>query len=638
MGKIAVLDQAVAELIAAGEVIERPSSIVKEVLENSIDAGATHIDIEIKNGGKTYIRVTDNGGGISGEDMPVAFLRHATSKIHGEADLQDIATLGFRGEALASICAVAEVEMTSKTPDEEFGNTLRMKAGEQTFFEQTGCPDGTTIIIRNLFYNVPARLKFLKKDASETASVSSVVEKIMLSHPEISFRYIADSVVKLSGGGDGKLENSVYAVFGREFALNVVPVDYTFNGIRITGCITRASAGRATRAMQHFYVNNRFVKSKTCAAALEDGYHGSIMVGKFPGCVLNVDMSYSMVDVNVHPAKIEIRFSDEKAVYEAVYFAVKNTLLRCDALETQINAPIPMTPPPEDTSGAQVEFSERAPVMQDVKAKTDFSPRYRNVFGGERDQPDIPPSKTPLKQAFPEPKEPETIPREEEREYVPEIDDAKESASAPQDEACLHVPADGSAELGGIRFIGELFATYLVLESKEHMILLDKHAAHEKLIYDRLKKQTALGESQMLLVPLAVAMTGKEENAIFSHREQLEKLGFVFDDFGSSTLLIRAVPPILSGGQYDPFAALLEAAEKMEQHRNEITPQVIDEMLHSMACKAAIKAHDISSRDELLRLAREVLSDDTVRHCPHGRPILQFISQKEIERRFGRIV
>ncbi len=637
MGKIAVLDQSVAELIAAGEVIERPSSIVKEVLENSIDAGATHIDIEIKNGGKTYIRVTDNGGGISREDMPVAFLRHATSKIHGEADLQDIATLGFRGEALASICAVAEVEMTSKTPDEEFGNILRMKAGEQTFFEQTGCPDGTTIIIRNLFYNVPARLKFLKKDAPETASVSSVVEKIMLSHPEISFRYITDGVLKLSGGGDGKLESSVYAVFGREFALNVVPVDYAFNGIRMTGCITRASGGRAPRAMQHFYVNTRFVKSKSCAAALEDGYRGSIMVGKFPGCVLNVDMAYSMVDVNVHPAKIEIRFSDEKAVYEAVYFAVKNTLLRCDALESQMNAPVSMAPPVEDTSGTQVEFSERVPVMPEVKAKTAPSGKYRNVFGGEKE----PPAEVLPEQEFSVSEAPEMILREKEQEYVPEIDDTdheEESAQAPPQEACIRIPAEGGGEIGAIRFVGEVFETYLVLESREQMILLDKHAAHERLIYDRLKKQTALGESQLLLVPLAVSMAREEENAIFSHRERLEKMGFVFDDFGSGTLLIRAVPPILSGGQYDPFAALLEAAEKLEQHRSEITPQAIDEMLHSMACKAAIKAHDINSRDELLSLAKEVLLDDTVRHCPHGRPILQFFSKKEIERRFGRIV
>lgn len=656
MGKIAVLDQSVAELIAAGEVIERPASIVKEVLENSIDAGATHIVVEIRNGGRTFIRVSDDGCGIAGDDMPVAFLRHATSKLRAEADLQAIATLGFRGEALASICAVAEVEMTSKVREEEFGNILRLKAGEQVLFEQTGCPDGTTLTIRNLFYNVPARLKFLKKDASETAAVTSVVEKIMLSHPEISFRYITDGTVKIAGGGDGDLTDTVYAVFGREFASAMIPIDYAFNGISVKGVLTRPDAGRATRSMQHFYVNNRFVKSKTCAAALEDAYKGSIMVGKFPGCVVNVDMALSMVDVNVHPAKIEIRFSDEKAVYDAMYFAVKNTLLAHDALQNQMNRPVSLAPAVEPVTGTQVAFDADAPVMtQRPKPQN----RYRNVFGAqEENAPEMPVTQKPaaaskpvIQPKLPEKKQPEPVETKEadmdvaallagENPFLPQQQEPQmvQTPSVPQkpvEESYFCLPED-SFSGQEFRFVGELFATYVMLECGENVVLFDKHAAHEKLIYDRLKQQTALGESQLLMVPVAAAATAEEFGMIFSVREALEKMGFSFDDFGCHTLLIRAVPPILVG--IEPFEPLLEAAQKLSSHRKNDTPEYIDELLHSMACKAAIKAHDISSEKELIYLAKQLLADDTVRHCPHGRPILQVFAKAELDRRFGRIV
>lgn len=679
MGRIAVLDQSVAELIAAGEVIERPASIVKEVLENSIDAGATHIVVEIRNGGRSYIRVTDNGSGIAGDDMPVAFLRHATSKLQKEADLQSIATLGFRGEALASICAVSEVEMTSKTKDEEFGNILRMKAGEQILFEQTGCPDGTTLIIRNLFYNVPARLKFLKKDAAETSAVTSVVEKIMLSHPEISFRYLTDGTVRISGGGDGELLSSVQGVFGREFALAMIPVNYSFNGITVTGVITRPDAGRATRGMQHFYVNDRFVKSKTCAAALEDAYKGSIMVGKFPGCVLNVNMEYSMVDVNVHPAKIEIRFSDEKAVYDAMYFAIKNTLLSHDALQNQMERSVSLAPTPKEKFGTQVEFDAKAPKLQ----QTQTAPgKYRNAFGpnqpekasepqpvnpidaeskpGKVKQTDplipllteqemSPVAAEPWKDEIPS-AEPESWKNEilsiavEDEPEMPVLEPvavqpSHEPVHAEQlpevSESYFYIPkqdADAGLEF---RYVGELFATYVLVECGEQLILIDKHAAHERMLYEQYKRQFGMGDSQLLMVPYAVSVSAEEFDLIFSQREYLEKKGFTFDDFGNHTLLIRSVPPVLSS--YEPFTPLLEMAKKSAIGSAEL-PQCIDEMLHEMACKAAVKAHDINAGQELLHLARELFLDDTIRHCPHGRPVLQVISKQELDRKFGRIV
>ena len=669
MGRIAVLDQSVAELIAAGEVIERPASIVKEVLENSIDAGADHIVVEIRNGGRSYIRVTDNGSGISGDDMPVAFLRHATSKLQKEADLQSIATLGFRGEALASICAVSEVEMTSKTKDNEFGNILRMKAGEQVLFEQTGCPDGTTLIIRNLFYNVPARLKFLKKDAAETSAVTSVVEKIMLSHPEISFRYITDGTVRISGGGDGDLLNSVHGVFGREFALGMIPVNYSFNGITVSGVITRPDAGRATRGMQHFYVNNRFVKSKTCAAALEDAYKGSIMVGKFPGCVVNVDVAYSMVDVNVHPAKIEIRFSDEKAVYDAVYFAVKNTLLSHDALQNQMNRTVSLAPTPNEVRGTQIEFDKKAPVIEQTKPTAS---KYRNAFGGEADVPTAAPVIEIKPQEIIVPAPEESVPQApvikekvqiREKRVMQDPTIPKEDVVAPpefdwsnliskeekeqleqksvrpkpkeEEEKFFYIPQEEALAGLEFKYVGELFATYVLIECGENVILFDKHAAHERMIYERLKKQISLGESQLLMVPYAVSAAAEEFELIFSQRENLEKMGFTFDDFGNHTLLIRSVPPILS--QVEPFTPILETAKKLSLGVSD-APQYIDELMHEMACKAAIKAHDISSEKELLHLARELFLDDTVRHCPHGRPILQVIAKQELDRRFGRIL
>lgn len=655
MARISVLDQSVAELIAAGEVIERPASIVKEVLENSIDAGADHIIVEIRNGGRTFIRITDNGCGIAGDDMPVAFLRHATSKLHTESDLQEIATLGFRGEALASICAVSEVEMTSKIKAEEFGNILRLKAGDQVLFEQTGCPDGTTLIIRNLFYNVPARLKFLKKDAAETAAVTSVVEKIMLSHPEVSFRYVTDGSVRISGGG-GSLSDSAYAVFGREFASGLIPIDYAFNGITVKGLITRPDAGRATRGMQHFYVNNRFVKSKTCAAALEDAYKGTVMVGKFPGCIVNVDMNLSMVDVNVHPAKIEIRFSDEKAVYDAMYFAVKNTLLGHDALQNQMNHPVSLAPAVKEIVGTQVEFDGETPVVSQTKdmprgKDPSAAERYHSVFGNFTEElKDVTPAPTALpdiNMPLPNPEEWE-IARPEQRNVIlppsgePSLSMEAETEHLPvseqeepfeSEERYFCVPEQEQ----DFKFVGELFATYVILECGENVLLFDKHAAHEKMIYDRLKAQVKFGESQLLMVPYAVSVNASEFDMIFTEREALEKMGFSFDDFGSHTLLIRAVPPILSE-LADPFAPLLEAAQKISMGGVNPTPEEIDELLHSMACKAAIKAHDVSQTMELIHLAQKLLADDTVRHCPHGRPIIQVFSKAELDRRFGRIV
>ncbi len=685
MGKINVLDKNVAELIAAGEVIERPASIVKELLENSIDAGASSITVEIRRGGIGYIRVTDNGGGILPEDIPLAFLRHATSKIKLSDDLNFISTLGFRGEALASIAAVSRLELTSKPPECQFGRVICMEGGEQRSLEDAGCPDGTTIIVRDLFYNVPARLKFLKKDVSEGNTIAGIVDKIALSHPEISFRLISEHKVRMQTPGDGKLLSAIQAVFGNEFADGLIPVEYGFNGVSVKGYTSSDQSARGTRAMQHFFVNSRYVRSRTCMAALEEGYKNAIMVGKYPYCVLNVGISCDLVDVNVHPAKTEIRFMNERVVFDAVYFAVKSALSQHDVLKKAVEEFPRSNKIPNLLSGFRSEEADQLPLpansretaaLSDSSAQADSPappappfPYSAKSNGGtvtlHSDSapyhvPNAPKSILPL-QNFKE----EVVPKQvedhslEEFQFIrpeqlvpnpapqPGSSDvfsenkvtfvAEPAAPRPREASGKTVRMEPSIEVPPeipVRVIGELLRTYVVFEAEDTLFLMDKHAAHERILFEKLKRSVSTEERQLLLKPVVVSVSPEENQALCDHRELLMKMGFFFEEFGNNSLAIREVPLVLA--EYDVADLFLDTAAKLIANKRDVSSDTLENLLHSIACRSAIKAHDQNSIEELTELLRQVYANDEIRHCPHGRPVVIAMTRSEIEKQFGR--
>ncbi|SCG99776.1 DNA mismatch repair protein mutL [uncultured Ruminococcus sp.] len=652
MAKIQVLDKSVSELIAAGEVIERPASIVKELLENAIDAKASAVTVEIKQGGIGFIRITDNGIGIAREDVPTAFLRHATSKVRTEDDLTNIATLGFRGEALASVCAVAKVELITKTAGQELGSRYLIQGGENGTLEEAGCPNGTTIIVRDLFYNVPARLKFLKKDFSEGNAVQGIVEKIALSHPEVSVKLIKENKTVLHTSGNRDLRSAIYSVFGKDFAAGLLPVNYQHNGIRVSGFITKPACSRTNRSMQHFFVNDRYVKTRTGMAALEEGYKHSIMVGKFPACVLKLGIDYSLVDVNVHPAKIEIRFVQERPVFEAIYFAVKSALEQEDILKSQPKSqrpellstfyqkptrqtqfpaspsvpPKPADPvketslPPGKLKVREYPATPAAPQMtvQEPVQEYDFQAPKRSV-------PVSPAPQSAPKQVFDEAAfsflKRENFQKQEQQEpetIIPE-------AAPPQPEPEQETPV--------IRMIGEVFKTYILFETEDLFIMLDKHAAHERILYEKLKKQIHLKQSQLLLAPVPAALSTEEMDALLSHRDLLRQMGFDISQ-RDGKLQVTEAPVVLS--RYPLGEIMEDLAKNILLCKIDVTPQVFDDLLHSMACRAAIKANEDNTPEELQELAQQVYFDHKIRHCPHGRPVGITMTKYEIEKKFGR--
>ena len=642
MSKVQVLSKETAELIAAGEVIERPSSIVKELVENSIDSGATSITVEIKNGGVNYIRITDNGCGIEYEDVPIAFLRHATSKIHDKDDLNSILTLGFRGEALASICAVAKVDMLTKLSGEEYGTHYSIEGGEEKLHERTGCPDGTTIIIRDIFYNVPARLKFLKKDVAEGNAISAIVDKIALSHPEIAFKFIRDNKQEFITSGDGELYSSVYSIMGRQFAASMIPVEYELNGIKIDGFTVKPLFGRPNRMMQHFFINGRYVKSPVCSRSLENAYVNSIMEGKFPSCVLRLTVPPSIIDVNVHPAKTEVRFTDERIISESVFFAVKNAILM-DSAPAEISI---KTPKPDYKKPIQEELPEYTQTeLPQNETVTEIRPAYReetaeqvvttpvHIPPAPKREEDIVniPYDIPADTQSDEPAIEDLVPAEEKSfKYISQSSFEKrtnETVSMPQPEPQKEIR---------FRVIGEAFKNYIIAEVEEDTIFVDKHAAHERILFEKLKSGDQKLVCQLFLQPVEVLLDFDEFSAIIQNQDFVRELGFEFEISGASKVSVMGVPSILDG--CDPCDLMIELARNISEHRENPMPEILDDMYHTFACKAAIKANDITSLAELSEIVKTILTDERIRYCPHGRPVMFKLSKRELEKQFRRIV
>lgn len=678
MPTIKLLDKNVAELIAAGEVIERPSSVIKELIENSVDAGAKHITIEIKSGGISYMRITDDGCGIAFPEIPTAFLRHATSKISKATDLDCIGTMGFRGEALASVAAVAKVEMMTRRECDELGGRYKIEGGEQTEYESCGCPIGTTIIIRELFYNTPARLKFLKKDISEGNFIASVVDKLALAHPEISFRFIRDNKSVRLTSGDGSLIGAIKAVFGRQLAESFVPVDFSINDVEVTGFVSSPLFCRASRSMQTFFVNNRYIKSTTCMAALEEGYRNSIMVGKFPACVLFIKIRPETVDVNVHPAKTEIRFAYEKPVFDAVYLATKNALLNCanDKKQIDIKSEIPAKPKyesradyfaknPEIKPAIQQTLSEKTEEVKPEQGKvkpeqrtSGFVEKTENVsasvvyptelkmtpaFHSTRDEYEV---KIPQKEeitsriSVQEQKKEADIFKKPENCKVEEAEKtegfkyinapSKISETAPIVKTIIKTEEPEPEK--DIRVIGEFSATYIICEAEEQLILIDKHAAHERIRFEKLKEDFS-DSSQLLIDKTEIRLSAEEYNSLQEYYSFVEQTGLelIFGD--DMTVSVTAMPTIV---RCTPQELVAMVAQRLMQGNTEQSGAMYDDILHSMACKSAIKANDHTELAQLDALARRVYNDEKIRFCPHGRPVMIALSKSKLEHFFGR--
>lgn len=664
MPKIQVLPRHVAELIAAGEVVERPASVVKELMENSIDAGASAVTLEIRRGGITYIRITDNGCGIAREDAPTAFVSHATSKISREEDLNGIGTLGFRGEALASIAAVARVELLTRTQEEPVGTRLCVEGGEQTLLDDAGCPQGTTLIVRDLFYNTPARMKFLKKDVSEANAVAGVVDRVALSHPEVSVRFIRDGKEALLTPGDGKLISAIYAVYGKDFATGLLPVDYELSGVRISGFAAKPLAARPNRTMQLFFLNGRLVKSRTAMAALEEAYRNTIMVGKFPACVLHLHVPNETVDVNVHPAKIEVRFANEKRIFDAVYYAAKNTLQQNDPRPhvelKKLDAPVEAARPP---APEQITIPKKTDHFWERETAASYigknrpqqrlaSPISGYAAGEESDTVAAALQKRRVQgpeEAYPTEKMDKSARRkrlEPAPSLAPQAEIAREMAEPVRKAqvAQLDVPAAQAkerSELGRqreappFRVLGEAFRTYIVVESGKDLLLIDKHAAHERMLYEQLRNEARRADRQLLLAPVAVTLSKEEYAAVLQNLELLRQAGFEAEDFGAGTLLVRACPMTLA--QEDISSLVQELAGYLLANRRELIPEKLDWLFHNVACRAAIKGGDQTSPYELERFVEKLLLQDEIRYCPHGRPVMVVMSQAELEKQFGRM-
>lgn len=636
MARINVLPKEIYQLIAAGEVVERPSSVVKEMIENSLDAGAKNITLEIKNGGSTYIRITDDGCGIERDDVRKVFISHATSKISKKDDLNSIATLGFRGEAMASISAVSKVELLTKAENEEIGTRYEIAGGEELEFDDAGCPNGTTIVVRDIFFNTPARMKFLKKDVTEGNQVAGIVDRMAISHPKISFRFIRDGKQVLITSGNGDLKSTVYSVLGKEMSDSLMSVDYSFNDMRITGFVSKPTASRKSRAGQYFYINNRIVKSKTAMAALEQAYKNTIMVGRFPACVLNIELNPAQVDVNVHPAKTEVRFANEKPIFDLVYYAVKT------AIEN-------------DRTVKEVEFKENPIYRQEPKNV--YQNNDNKSFQAKFDffkKKDEPPSQQVIKTKPREnfwqveaPKPEYKIARDEkpkarvdiniEYEEPDEISTAK-SKDAPKEQDIEKVvitdEKDNENFIPNFKLIGEAFKTYLIVEIENELYFIDKHAAHERMNFERFKAQATV-ETQMLLAPVVVNLTKDEFIAISENVELIKKCGFELEEFGESQIIVRAIPSLVDGDSVKDL--MLEIAQKLLEHKTDILPDKIDWIYHSASCRGAVKAGDYTSRQEQEMFVKKLLSMPNIRFCPHGRPVFIKMSKYDIEKQFGRV-
>ena len=628
MPKIKRLSPHVADLIAAGEVVERPSSVIKELIENSIDAGASSITVEIKNGGMTFMRVTDNGCGIAQEDAETAFLRYATSKLRDERGLEAIGTLGFRGEALAAIASVSRIELLTKESCAPHGTRLFLEGGQVAEKAEAGCPDGTTITVCDLFYNTPARLKFIKNDKAEGASISSVVLRSALSHPEVSVKYVKDGKEEFQTAGDSRADSCIYTLFGREFFSGLVNVAGESENISVKGYVSSPAHVRGNRSHQFFYLNGRYIKSKTLQAALEQAYKNSLFAGRFPSCILYLSIRPSAVDVNVHPTKTEVKFLNEREVFSAVYYAVLSALAQ-DEKKAEIHLSSSHNPSfsePAGQAGAP-PFRQRR-FAGSLPKETGFSgsARIPSPFSsGSHFHTAIP--------AVSHRKDEERFLQDETRAVYQtkmNMPGAKgQSAALYGKEALTH-----EEETSPFRIVGEVFSTYLVVEQGENLFFIDKHAAHERILFDKLKQQKEDMMTQVLLTPVVCDMTSEEMACLLENRAFLRGLGFEIEEFGSSSIVVRQLPSDIETGNVR--ALMGELCEKLNAKNQEDILSMRDEVLHTIACKAAIKAGKRSEPDEIYHLVERVLAGE-VKYCPHGRPVLTELTKTSLDKNFRRI-
>ena len=634
MPKILQLSPHVANLIAAGEVVERPASVVKELLENAVDAGASQITVEIRDGGMTFLRVTDNGCGMSAEDARTAFLRHATSKLRTADDLAAITTMGFRGEALAAIASVSRIDLLTKTPGAISGTSLMLEAGQILEESEAGCPDGTTIIVRDLFFNTPARMKFMKTDTVEAGKVSAAVQMQALAHPEVAFRFLRDGKEVLSTPGEGSLEAAIYCVYGRESG-KMVKVESRWENYSLTGYVGKPTDARPSRALQTFFVNDRPVKSRILIAALEEAYRNQIMVGKFPSCVLHLHLPASAVDVNVHPAKTEVKFLNEKAVFDCVHYGVLGALNKApDRPQVQFKpAPQPAAP----------KAAPSVPMYKPAKPAAKAEPFFRTMTAQEYKHfsEAVATAPKPQPQAASS-----TVRAVAEQQALPIREEIRIPAAIPKAVPAPEPPAAPSLPLEPEQqqlpmpqeipwhLVGELFNTYLLVEQGEEAFLIDKHAAHERILFDKLKANQETISSQMLLKPVPCNLSADAAAVLLENKALLEELGFEIDPFGDNTVLLRQIPMDLNPDEAVQTAESLAA--DLLSGRREKKENLRDELLHTIACKAAIKAGWHTDQRELLVLAKEVMAREDLKYCPHGRPICTTLCKKQLEKQFKR--
>ncbi|MBQ3192768.1 MAG: DNA mismatch repair endonuclease MutL [Oscillospiraceae bacterium] len=670
MPKIIQLSPHIANLIAAGEVVERPASVVKELLENAVDAGASKVTVEIRDGGMTFLRVTDNGCGMLPEDARTAFQRHATSKLRTAEDLAAIGTMGFRGEALAAIASVSRIDLLTKTPGSICGVSLHLEAGEILTETEAGCPDGTTIIIRDLFYNTPARMKFMKSDTVEGSRVTAAVQLQALAHPEVSFQFLRDGKQVLSTPGTGGLQAAVYCVYGRDCA-NMVSVDSRWEQYSLTGYVSKPTDARPSRALQTFFVNNRPVKSRLLVSALEEAYRNQIMVGKFPACVLHLTIPAGSVDVNVHPAKTEVKFLSEKAVFDCVHYGVLAALNKQpDRPQVQFQKlPVEKKPPESGKDHpAASALSKSVPTPQSAPLKGASLPQKKEPFFRTMTAEEYKTFSTVLKEA-PQPKKeaasatlskierPVSLPLREtvilpqagksvpksaeahtEREYAPADPPAVTatpslSRELPAAEEPEQIALEMPREIPW-RMVGELYNSYIIVEQGDEAFLIDKHAAHERILFEKLKANQEKISAQSLLTPIPVRLSPSACAELLSNQEMLDELGFEIDEFGENTVLLRQIPMDLSP---ELAAEAIETlASDLLNGRREQKDTVRDELLHTVACKAAIKAGWKNDEKELLAVVKEVMGREELKYCPHGRPICVTLSKKQLEKQFKR--
>lgn len=645
MPDIQILSPHLADLIAAGEVVERPASVVKELVENAFDAGARTVTVELRGGGATYLRVTDDGCGMTPEDAGIAFLRHATSKLHDAQGLEAIGTMGFRGEALAAISAVSHITLTTRRRGAPSGTHMTLDAGEIQDMYETGCPEGTTMIVRDLFYNTPARRKFLKTDRAEGAACAAAALRCALGRPDVSVRCIRDGEEVFFSPGDNKLDSCVYSLLGRELAKTLLPCEGEVDGVRVHGFISSPSAGRGSRAQQHFFCNGRWIRSAALQAALEQAYRNTLLVGRFPACVLYVELSCAAVDVNVHPAKTEVKFSHERAVFDAVYYGARAALeAEKEPVATLSKAAKPEAVPKADPfvpaapkaapAAAQHPPAPAAPIFSGARTYAPAAPAEEAVsfrsptasaFAAPRVTP--PPVFTPPEPAAPQPPGPIAP--------AAPVVQSVQTALEPEPETPSPLARAVPPETPPARLIGEAMHTYILVEKGDTLILIDKHAAHERINFDRLRQNPADIPSQTLLEPLPFTPDASDAEVLQQHGDTLAELGFTLEPFGRSDYILRGVPAQIDAG--DALPALEEICAQLRHGAHTDAQAVRDEVLKTVACKAAIKAGWQTEPEELLRLADAVCAGE-VKYCPHGRPVAVTLTRRELDKLFKRIV